>query len=314
VKLHDLGEGGLIRKIRERFGGKAESLPVGIGDDAAVIDLPPGHSLVFCADLVAENTHFLRNLHPPDSVAYKAIAANVSDVAAMGGVATHFLISLSAPGHLEWPWFEEFFRGVENACRAFDIALAGGDSASSEQIFVDVSMIGRVRSGHAVRRAGARPGDRIYVSGFLGSSALGLERLKAGQMNDPSVRRHLYPESRYRIGAAIADKAHAMIDVSDGLSSDLTHILEESKVSARIYKDRLPAWPGAEEHHVLHGGEEYELIIVAPELPGELEGVKLTHIGEIVESVTTHQLTLTDGVSEAPLKPLGWQHFGKMGS
>ena len=137
MKLHDLGEGGLIRKIRERFGANAESLPVGIGDDAAVIDLPPGHSLVFCADLVAENTHFLRNLHPPDSVAYKAIAANVSDVAAMGGVATHFLISLSAPGHLEWSWFEEFFRGVENACRAFDIALAGGDSASSEHIFVD---------------------------------------------------------------------------------------------------------------------------------------------------------------------------------
>lgn len=309
MKLHDLGEGGLIRKIRERFGSKAESLPVGIGDDAAVIDLPPGHSLVFCADLVAENTHFLRNLHPPDSVAYKAIAANVSDVAAMGGVATHFLISLSAPGELEWSWFEEFFRGVENACGTFDIALAGGDSASSEQIFVDVSMIGRVRSGHAVRRAGAQTGDRIYVTGFLGSSALGLERLKAGQMNDPSVRRHLYPESRHRIGAAIADKAHAMIDVSDGLSSDLTHILEESNVSARIYKDRLPAWPGAEEHHVLHGGEEYELIIVAPELPAIIEGVTLTPIGEITESGAEHQIVLLDGAREQVLQPRGWEHF-----
>jgi thiamine-monophosphate kinase len=310
VKLEDLGEGGLVRKIRERFGAKASELPVGIGDDAAVIDIPPGHSLIFCADLLAENTHFIRALHPPDSIGHKAIAANVSDIAAMGGVPMHFLISLAAPGSLDWAWFEGFFDGVENACRQFGISLAGGDSASSELVFVDVSMIGRVLAGKAVRRSGAKVGDRVFVTGTLGSSALGLERLKAGREDGPAIRRHLYPEARHKIGSAVADQAHAMIDVSDGLSTDLTHILEESKVSARIYKDRLPAWPGAQDYHVLHGGEEYELIIVAPGLPGMIEGVPLTCIGEIIESAQDHQAILIDGARESVLHPRGWQHFG----
>jgi len=310
VKLRDLGESGLIRKIRERFGPKAGELPVGIGDDAAVIDLPENYSLVFCSDLLAENTHFIRDLHPPDSIGYKAIAANVSDVAAMGGVATHFLISLAAPGDLDWIWLEAFFRGVEQACERFDIALAGGDSASSEHIFIDVSMIGRVRSGQAVRRSGAKIGDGIYVTGTLGSSAVGLERLKSGKMRDAAVERHLFPEPRYQVGAAVANQAHAMIDVSDGLSTDLTHIVEESKVSGRIYKDRLPIWPGAEEHHALHGGEEYELIIIAPELPAIVEGIPVTRIGEIIPSGLEHQLFLIDGTRESVLYPRGWEHFG----
>jgi thiamine-monophosphate kinase len=309
VKLRDLGEGGLIRKIRERFGSKAGEMPVGIGDDAAVIDMPPGHSLVFCSDLVAENTHFIRDLHPPESVGYKAIAANVSDVAAMGGAATHFLISLAAPGDLNWQWFEGFFQGIENACGQFDVRLAGGDSASSEHIFVDVSMIGHVRSGQAVRRSGAKAGDGIFVTGTLGSSVLGLERLQAGKVDDAAVKRHLYPEARHKVGLAVAGTAHAMIDVSDGLSTDLTHILEESKVSARVYKDRLPVWPGAEDRHALHGGEEYELIIVAPDLPKVVEGIPVTRIGEIIPSGIDHQAFLIDGARESVLHPRGWEHF-----
>jgi thiamine-monophosphate kinase len=309
VKLRDLGESELIRKIRERFGPATAGLPVGIGDDAAVIDLPKDHSLVFCADLVAENTHFIRDLHPPSSIGYKAIASNVSDVAAMGGVATHFLISLAAPGDLDLTWLEKFLDGVEMACLDFQVALAGGDSSSSERIFVDVSMIGHVPSGHAVRRAGARVGDTIYVTGKLGSSALGLESLKAGKQSDPSVKRHLFPQARHRIGVVVAGQAHAMIDVSDGLSTDLGHILEESKVSARIYKDQLPIWPGAGVEHALHGGEEYELIIVGSEVPGIIQGVSVTPIGEIIASANGHQAFLIDGSAETILHPRGWQHF-----
>jgi thiamine-monophosphate kinase len=309
VKLSDLGEGGFIRKIRERFGSKRAELPVGIGDDAAVLDVPQGYSLVFCSDLVVENTHFIRDLHPAESIGYKAVASNVSDVAAMGGIATHFLISLAAPSDLDWTWFEGFFNGIESACSQFEVALAGGDSASSDRIFVDVSMIGRVRLGQAVRRSGAKIGDGIYVTGTLGSSALGFERLKTGNTNDPAVKRHLFPEARYKIGIAVADKAHAMIDVSDGLSTDLTHLLQESKVSARIYKDQLPIWPGAEDHHALHGGEEYELIIAARELPNMIEGVSLTRIGEIIESGSEHQAFLNEGTRESVLQPRGWQHF-----
>jgi thiamine-monophosphate kinase len=310
VKLKDLGEGGLIRHIREQFGAKAGELTVGIGDDAAVIDIPRGYSLVFCSDLVAENSHFIRDLHPSESVSYKAVAANVSDVAAMGGIATHFLISLATPPALDWTWIEGFFRGVEDACRQFEVMLAGGDSSASDRIFADVSMIGRVKAGQAVRRSGAKPGDTVYVTGKLGSSALGLERLKAGNSDDPAAKRHLYPEPRYKIGPAVAGQAHAMIDISDGFSTDLTHVLEESKASARIYKDRLPAWPGAPDHHVLHGGEEYELIIAGPpDLPSMIEGIPLTPVGEIIESEMENQAFLIEGTRESVLRPQGWQHF-----
>ncbi len=306
MKLRDLGEGALIRKIRERFPSEAK---VGPGDDAAVFDIPPDHSAVFCSDLLAENTHFLRSVHPPDAIAYKAIAANVSDVGAMGGKPLYFLISFAGPGDLELSWFDGFLDGVDRACRDFEASLLGGDSSSSDLVFVDVSMIGVVRSGRAVLRSGAQPGDSIYVTGSLGASSLGLERLKAGAAMDEAVRRHLYPQPRYRAGAAVAGLARAMIDISDGLSTDLGHILEESKVSARIYKDRLPAAAGAEDRHVLHGGEEYELIIVAPDLPASAGGVPLSRIGEIIESGPDHQVFLIDGPRESVLLPHGWQHF-----
>lgn len=306
MNLRDLGEGALIRKIREQF---QSNVTVGIGDDAAVFELPPGYSAVFCSDLVAENTHFIRDAYPASSIGHKAVASNVSDIAAMGGVPMHFLISLAAPGDLDSAWFEGFFRGVESACRQFDVTLVGGDSASADRIFVDIAMIGRVQTGQAIRRSGAKPGDGIYVTGMLGTSARGLERLRAGDLSDPSVKRHLYPEARHLVGPAVADRAHAMIDISDGLSTDLTHILEESKVSARIYKDHLPAGPGVQDHQLLHGGEEYELIIVAPELPAMIEGVSISRIGEIIQSGLDPQLFLIDGARESILHPHGWQHF-----
>jgi thiamine-monophosphate kinase len=306
VRLRDLGEGALIRKIRDRF--KA-AVAVPIGDDAAVFDIAPGYSLVFCSDLVAENTHFIRNLHPADSIGYKAVAANVSDVGAMGGMPMHFLISLAAPGDLDVSWIDGFLDGVARACAGFEISLLGGDSSSSNLIFVDVSMIGRVPMGKAVRRSGAMVGDGVYVTGTLGSSALGLELLKSPRLDDPAVTRHLYPTPRHKIGASLAGIAHAMIDISDGLSTDLTHVLEESQVSARIYKDRLPAWPGAQDQQVLHGGEEYELVIAARDLPKTIKGVPLTRIGEIVASRGEHQAFLIDGPEESVLRPLGWQHF-----
>jgi thiamine-monophosphate kinase len=174
-------------------------------------------------------------------------------------------------------------------------------------------MIGRVKTGQAVRRSGAKTGDTVYVTGKLGSSSLGLERLKTGRSEDPAVKRHLYPEPRYKIGPAVAGQAHAMIDISDGFSTDLTHILEESKVSARIYKDRLPGWPDAEDRHVLHGGEEYELIITGPpHLPKLFEGIPITPVGEIIESVIENQAFLIEGTQESVLRPQGWQHFEQL--
>src|SRR3954468_11532872 len=246
--LRDLGEGGLIQRIRAQF--QNSSVVLGIGDDTAVLDIPDGHSVLFCSDLLAEDSHFIRGLHPPDSVGYKAVAVNVSDIGAMGGIPMHFVISLAAPGDLEVEWVDGFYSGVARACREFNVSLVGGDSSTAKSIFVDVAMVGRVKTGCAVRRSGAQPGDKIYVTGALGGSARGLQLLRRGVIEDPAVQRHLYPRPRHPIGAAVATKVHAMIDISDGLSTDLGHILEESKVAARIYKDKIPAAPSASNSEV----------------------------------------------------------------
>ena len=307
MRLRDLGEGALIERIRARF--QSSAVTVGIGDDAAILEVPSGHSLVYCSDLVAEDTHFTRDMHPPHSVGYKAVAVNVSDVGAMGGIPMYFAISLAAPGDLELAWVDEFYSGVQMACTDFGVALAGGDTSSARSIFIDVSMIGRVPTGAAVRRSGAKPGDGIYITGNLGASSLGLDLLRAGRTDALAVKRHLYPEPRHRVGAAITGIAHAMIDVSDGLSSDLAHIVKESGVSARIYKERLPAAEGASEEQVLHGGEEYELLITAPELPERIDDVELTRIGEIIPSAKDHEVLLVEGLTESVLRPRGWDHY-----
>jgi thiamine-monophosphate kinase len=302
--LRDLGEGGLIQRIRTQF--QNSGVVLGIGDDTAVLDIPEGHSILFCSDLLAEDSHFIRGLHPADSVGYKAVAVNVSDIGAMGGVPMHFVISLAAPGDLDLEWVDGFYSGVARACREFKVTLVGGDSSTAKSIFVDVAMIGRVKTGSAVRRSGAKIGDRIYVSGFLGGSTRGLDLLRSGIVDDPAVKRHLYPQPRHEIGASLVTKAHSMIDVSDGLSTDLGHILDESKVSARIYRDKIPAAPGASNVEVLHGGEEYELILTAAT---NLDELPLTHIGEIIPSSGDHRIFLVDGATESVLAPKGWQHF-----
>jgi thiamine-monophosphate kinase len=170
-------------------------------------------------------------------------------------------------------------------------------------------MVGRVKKANEVRRSGAKPGDGIYVTGSLGGSSVGLEKLKLGDLKHPSVRRHLYPEPRNVVGRAVASKAHSMIDISDGLSTDLSHIIEESKVSARIYKNLLPIAPEATDDQVLHGGEEYELLIIAPELPAEIECVPVTRIGEIIPTTLEPLILLVAGSSESVLQPEGYQHF-----
>jgi thiamine-monophosphate kinase len=299
----DSGERALIRQIRQRFADSTATL--GIGDDAAVVEIPAGYSLLFCSDLVTERYHFLRDRHPADSIGYKAVAVNVSDVGAMGGVPMYFLISIGIPGDIPGEWLDAFYDGIARACRDFEVALVGGDTSSADAIFVDVSMIGRVLKGKAVTRAGAKPGDGIYVTGSLGGSASGLELLRAGRSGEPAVMRHLYPQPRHKVGAAVAGIAHAMIDVSDGLSTDLGHILDDSKVSAQIKSALLPRAQGASEAHVLHGGEEYELLIVAPDLPASIDDVPVTRIGEIVTMDAKPELRL-DGVV---LPPGGWEHL-----
>ena len=297
----------LIEMIRKRFADT--SAEVGIGDDAAVIDLPSGFSTLVCSDLLAENTHFRRETHPAHSVGFKAVAVNVSDVGAMGGTPNFCLLSLAVPRNLAPSWIDAFFDGIAAACREFEISLVGGDSSAADRVFVDVSVIGRVRRGGAVLRSGARSGNNVYVTGTLGGSALGLELLEKGQNDHPALRRHLYPEPRHRIGAKVANRATAMIDISDGLSADLTHILEASGVSARITRESIPLYTGADVSRALHSGEEYELIVTAEDLPVEVDGVGITCIGQIVPSGEKPKIQLIEGSTQRVLDPKGWKHF-----
>jgi thiamine-monophosphate kinase len=301
-------EASLIEKIRQRFPPIAAK--IGIGDDAAEVGLPEGFSALLCSDLLAENSHFQRETYPPDSIGYKAIAVNVSDIGAMGGVPTQCLLSLALPADIEEGWVDEFLDGISAACRRFDVELVGGDSSSAESIFVDVSMMGRVETGKAVRRNGAREGDLVYVTGNLGGSSLGLSLIDSRDARDPAVNRHLYPEPRHRVGRQIAPKASAMIDLSDGLSVDLGHILTDSCVSARIERDRIPCYPGSDLEMALHGGEDYELIITGTDLPDEVDGVGLTRIGEIVPDPSGRIILVTDTAEEV-IAPGGWQHFSQ---
>ena len=146
-------EATLIRKIRERFGNAAAE--VAVGDDAAVVPLPRGFSAVLCSDLLAEDTHFRRESHPPESIGHKAIAANVSDIGAMGAIPGYCLVSLAVPGDIEDEWIDRFLDGVEKACRRFEVELVGGDSSTAERIVVDVAMMGRVETGRSIQRCGA---------------------------------------------------------------------------------------------------------------------------------------------------------------
>jgi thiamine-monophosphate kinase len=301
-------ENQLIARIRTLFSNV--SAAVGIGDDAAVVDLPKGFSTILCSDLLVENTHFRRSTHPPDSVGFKSIAVNVSDIGAMGGMPCYCLLSLAVPSELDPAWIESFFDGFLSACESFEVQLLGGDSSVAEGIFIDVSMIGQVRPGCAVRRQGAKVRDGVYVTGKLGESALGLELLSQGKIKHDAVRRHLYPNPRHQVARRIAPDVNAMIDVSDGFSIDLGHILEESGVSARIEQSAIPCAPDASIRLALQGGEDYELIFTASGLfPDEIEGVPITRVGEVIESRGSDEAYLVTDAGEEILRKTGWQHF-----
>ena len=260
--------------------------------------------------MLVEGTHFRRSTHPANSLGFKAIAINVSDIGAMGAVPAFAMLSLAFPSDLDAQWTEDFFDGIARACRDFEIQLVGGDSSMAAAVFIDVSVIGYIRPGRAITRGGARPGDGIFVTGSLGGSARGLALLQErGPVQDDAIHRHLYPSPRHRIGQALGPDATSMIDISDGFSVDLTHILEESDVSARIEQQRIPCYPGVDIDLALHGGEDYELIVTGTDIPPRFENTPLTRVGQIIESGGTHQIHLVTASGEEILSPRGWQHF-----
>ena len=294
----------------------------GIGDDCAVLRLLAGNDCLVTTDFSLEGIHFRRDWHPAESVGHRCLARGLSDIAAMGGEPVAAFLSLALPRDLPQAWVALFLRGLIRLGERYGAKLAGGDTAQSpDGILADIIVLGSVPKGKAMLRSRARPGDRIYVTGELGGSAAAVMRMRERpnkKLNPRDYRRHFYPEPRIEVGRILREKgiAAAMIDTSDGLSTDLAHICNESGVGAKIWSVLIPrARVGKSAREVdldlaLHGGEDYELLFTArpgKRIPERIAGVAITEIGRIVRG---NRILLEDENGAASvLEPRGWEHF-----
>jgi thiamine-monophosphate kinase len=327
-------EDSILRKIADSSGstsgqGLTKPIALGIGDDAALLRPKPGHELILTCDWFLEGTHFLRDKHPPDSVGWKCLARALSDVAAMGGIPRCFLLSLALPATHTGRWLDLFLGGLRRASRKFRCFLAGGDTTRRNDILINVTVVGEVRAGHAIRRSGARPGDILYASGRLGEAELGLQvvRHSKGMASTkiPLTRKHLYPQPRLALGQWLAQQGFstAMIDLSDGLSTDLTRVCAASAVGALLDRSKIPRAKipdfairrGYDRLQLaLHGGDDYELLFTVPPrktkfLPETFQGVNLTAIGRIVRG--RKLLLLVENGRAMQIVRSGWDPFRK---
>jgi thiamine-monophosphate kinase len=316
-----LPEKALIDRIRRNIpSARARQVIRGIGDDCAVLRIPRSHDTLVTTDFTLEEVHFRRSWHAPEIVGRRCLTRGLSDIAAMGGDPVALFLSLAIPKQLPQSWVDRFMKGFMDLAREFHVPLAGGDTAQSPAgVLADIIVLGSVPRGRAMLRSTARAGDRIYVTGDLGGAAAALDALRKapGKVAARDYARHSYPVPRVAIGRFLREKklASSMIDLSDGLSTDLAHICDESRVGARIDGDLIPRAtvesPAREvsPDAALHGGEDYELLFTAPKskrIPARIFDVRITLIGEITRnrSITL----LKDGV-RCKLEPRGWEHF-----
>lgn len=273
-------ETALIRQIRRMATNwHPKSLIQSIGDDCAVLRPPAGRDLVFTTDFVLENRHFTLDTHTPSEIGQKALARSLSDLAAMGAEPLFCLVSLAMPAEIASNFVAGFYKGLLALAKQHAVTLAGGDLARFPSVVADVMCCGSVPKGKAFLRSAAKPGDDIYVTGELGSSALGF-RTKHGH----AWKRHRRPIPRVAVGMALRRcGVICAMDVSDGLSLDLARLCKESKVSAELFTP-LPSARGATLNDVLHGGEDYELLFTASpgkKVPAAIAGIAVTKIGTI---------------------------------
>jgi thiamine-monophosphate kinase len=343
-----MNEFDFINKIRglAREQGVSPGLARGIGDDAAVLKSFTGTDVVVSTDLLVEDIDFRRDTTQPDLLGHKALAVSLSDIAAMGARPRWAMLAIGLPNKVwESGFVDSFYAGFFKLASRYGVTLIGGDvSRTPDKIVIDSIAIGECLLEREVFRSGAKPGDQIFVTGFLGDAAAGLRLLERGarlslrgateqspdveQSREHSVDhlllRQLRPEPRVGWGLLIGEKrlATAMIDISDGLSSDLNHLCSESKVGALIEASRIPIDTRVTELSgrraldplmlALHCGEDFELLFtVAPEnvarLPKRVDGVSLTRIGEIREAGAGVQIA--EGSKVWNLEPGGWEHF-----
>ena len=317
----------LIERVRGRVPHLAGGLRVGIGDDAAVMAPRKGMEWVVTVDAFLEGVHFLRKVHSPRDVGYKSLARATSDIAAMGAQPRYFLLSLALPSECTSRWLDEFLSGMAAAARRFGLTLAGGDTTKYPSVLINLTVIGESDPGRAVLRSGARPGDIIFVSGRLGEAELGLRLVQLGVGKNRRWKKllgkHVHPEPRLALGQWLTGRryATAMIDTSDGLSTDLGHICAASGVGASVFAEKIPLVnvpPGLQRMGLaplqlaVDGGEDYELLFTVPKrlagrVPRKVAGVPVTAIGEITRRKEIVLVGSRGNVK--PLRPGGWDPF-----
>jgi len=317
-----LSERKLIERIA-RISSTARSSKLiarGIGDDCAVLGVPEGQQVLITTDFSLEGVHFRREWHPADAVGHRCLVRGLSDIAAMGGEPLAAFLSLALPAELPQRWADQFMKGMLALAERFGVTLAGGDTAQSPAgVLADITVMGSVPAGQAILRSGAQPGDGIFLTGELGAPVALLEQMLANperKFRASAFPAHFYPEPQLVVGRHLRTKkvATAMIDISDGLSTDLRHICESSGVGATIIERALPiASLGrheVERRHALHGGDEYQLLFTAPagrRVPKQIAGVLITRIGYINEGneiLIEHENGYT-----TELEAGGWEHF-----
>jgi len=326
MKLAEIGEFGLIKAISQ-IADKGRGVVMGVGDDAAVLTPSPGTVFLVTTDVLLEGVHFTFDFTDFHTLGRKALAVNLSDIGGCGGIPTAFLVSLAIPPETEVASVQALYKGMMEHARTYGCSLVGGDTSRGKALMISITLIGEVDEGKVVYRHGAKPGDRIFVTGTLGDSALGLKMLKNGVREGDTVQRHLDPTPRVREGGEIARRglATAMIDISDGLIADLGHIAEASGVGAYVHLTQLPLSVSYREHIdqyyknpyllALAGGEDYELLFTAPEertgaiinLAEDVD-TPITVIGEITQAPRGVTLVGSDG-KQVPVEQRGHNHF-----
>ena len=285
--------------------------------------LRPGEEAAVTTDLSIEGRHFRRDQHPPESIGHRTLARGLSDLAAMGARPVAAFLSLGLPAELTQAsrfktpaWIDRFLDGFMRLADQHKIPLAGGDLAQAPIALADIVLVGATPRRNALLRTGAKPGDLLYVTGSLGGSAFGLQLLSSpNKQSTAKLSAHFWPQPRIAQGLWLRrHAASAAIDISDGFSTDLHHLCEESRVSAVIDAASLPIFPGASLEQALHGGEDYELIFTAPpgaRIPQSIAGVPVTRIGLINRSqrMPPRLLLVDSSGSKHQLKPRGWEHF-----
>lgn len=331
-ELARLGEFGLIPRLAKLCPTRSPRLRLGVGDDAAVLTPSPRHDLLVTTDVLVEDVDFDRSVWSFDRLGEKALAVNLSDIAAMGGTPTAFFVALSMPPTASIRQAEDFYRGLGRAARRHRVVLGGGDLSAASVWSAAITLLGEVATGRAVTRSGARTGDRLCVTGTLGDAAAGLDLLKRigavrlARHRRFLIDRHQIPEPRLVLGRALGDRklVTAAIDLSDGLASDLRRLCEAGGVGAEIELTALPLSPALRDYaagfqddpaeRALTGGEDFELLIaVRPaDLPGVLRlstaRVPITPIGRVLPRRAG--IRLIDGTgARRPMTARGYDHF-----